>query len=518
MALQHDAVGEFTHRGFGFGRGEQRLHQRVAGIVNGVAVGIHDQLRQQVGMDAAFFLHFAAEGGNLFVAVAHLCQAGIVQAQRGQVVQVRVFPGFADAGVGDVPVAVLRVAAPLCLEKFVEVVEAVAFREIAVLHERLPHSVKALSAFAAQHEKARFDRADFVGGVKAPGAFNVRTVDAAQFGNGSKEVVVFRHDRIRPRPFVAGDGGIDVHLSGKHLPDAIDRLRHDGAARLDFCFAAQDFRLFALRLQRLVFQAGNRLGVGEHPQAHFVDGGVARPLKLTLVVRELLRRHSRRFRRGKQRAHRTVLLGKLYRLVAGKQAVEHLAHVVVELHIERGQFFVHREQPGAGAREDALQFHRRRLTFHQVRLELARHGFVVVTALFQRHLVPVVQRVACLADEGVHILQYLDFAVGERAAASGIVARAQVVGDAGQGLKVEMPQLVDEGGEVGFFQQRNGVGVRVEGAAFAASVGVLVQRVVGEIPCRAVVALGIAQQVAYTKGKTPRGWLSRSLKIGFRHR
>ena len=336
----------------------------------------------------------------------------------------RVFSGFADAGVGDVPVAVLRVATPLCLEKLVEVVEAVAFREVAVLHERLPHSVKALSAFAAQHEKARFDRADFVGGVKAPGAFNVRTVDAAQFGNGGKEVVVFRHDRIRPRPLVAGDGGIGVHLSGEHLPDAIDRLRHDGAARLDFCFAAQDCRLFVFRLQRLVFQAANRLGVSEHPQAHFVDGGVARPLKLTLVVRELLRRHSRRFRRGKQRAHRTVLLGDLYRLVAGKHPVEHLAHVVIELHIERGQLFVHREQPGAQAREDALQLHRRRLAFHQVGLELARDVFVVASALLQRHLVPVVQRVACLADEGVHVLQYLDFALGERATTGGVVAGA----------------------------------------------------------------------------------------------
>ena len=173
-----------------------------------------------------------------------------------------------------------------------------------------------------------------------------------------------------------------------------------------------------------MFQAANRLGVSEHPQAHFVDGGVARPLKLTLVVRELLRRHSRRFRRGKQRAHRTVLLGKLYRLVAGKQAVEHLAHVVVELHIERGQFFVHREQPGAQAREDTLQLHRRRLALHQVGLKLARHRFMVVAALFQRHPVPVVQRVARLADEGVHVLQYLDFALGERAAACGVVAGA----------------------------------------------------------------------------------------------
>ena len=357
------------------------------------------------------------------------------------------------------------------------------------MHERLPHSVKALSAFAAQHEKARFDRADFVVGVKAPGAFNVRTVDAANFGNGGKEVVVFRRHVVRPRTFVAGDGGIGAHLSGKHLPDAIDRLRHDGAARLDFCFAAQDFRLFIFRLQRPVFQAANRLGVGVHPQAHFIQGGVARPLKLALVVGELLRRHPRRFRCGKQRHHRTVLLGDLYRLVAGEHPVEHLAHVVVELHIERGQFFVHREQPGAQAREDALQFHRRRLALHQVGFELARHGFVVVSAFFQRHLVPVVQRVACLADEGVHVLQYLDFALGERAAARGIVARAQLVGDADKGFKVEMPQLVDEGGEVGFLQERYGVGIRVEGAARGG--GVLVVNVgICRVKCAGVVGGG----------------------------
>ena len=90
---------------------------------------------------------------------------------------------------------------------------------------------------------------------------------------------------------------------------------------------------------------------------------------------------------------------------------------------------------------------------------------MVVAAFFQRHLVPVVQRVACLADEGVHVLQYLDFALGERATTGGIVARAQLVGDAGQGLKVEMPQLVDEGREVGFLQERYGVGIRVEGSA-----------------------------------------------------
>ena len=518
VALQHDAVGKIAHGGFRFGRGEQRLHQRVAGIIDGVAVGIHDQLRQQVGMDAAFFLHFAAEGGNLRVVVTHLRQAGIVQAKRGQVVQVRVFSGFADTGVWLVAVAVLRVAAPLRLEKFVEVVEAVALREVAVLHERLPHAVEALSAFAAQHEKARFDRADFVGGVKAPGAFDVRTVDAAQFGNGGKEVVVFRRNVVRPRPLVAGDGGIGVHFARQHLPDAIDRLRHDGVARLDFCFAVQDFRLFVFRLQRLVFQATNRLGIGEHPQAHFIQGGVARPLKLTLVVGELLRRHPRRFRRGKQRHHRTVLLGDLYRLIAGKHPVEHLAHVVVECDAEAAPVAINGEQPGAGAREDALQLHVGRLARHQVGFKLFGDVLVMTPALFQRHLVPVVQRKLRLAQQGIGVFEQADFALGERATTGGVVAGAQVVGDAGQGFKVEMPQLVDEGGEVGFLQERNGVGRWIEGAAFAVSIGVLVQRVVGEIPCRAVVALGIAQQFAYTKGKTPRGWLSRSLKIGFRHR
>ena len=424
VALQHDAVGELTHRGFGFGRGKQGLYQRVAGIVNGVAVGIHDQLRQQVGVDAAFFLHFAAEGGNLRVVVTHLRQAGIVQTEGGQVVQVRVFSGFADAGVWLVAVAVLRVAAPLRLEHFIEVVEAVALREVAVLHERLPHAVEALSAFAAQHEKARFDRADFVGGVKAPGAFDVRTVDAAQFGNGGKEVVVFRRNVVRPRPLVAGDGGIGVHFAGEHLPDAIDRLRHDGAARLDFCFAAQDFRLFVFRLQRLVFQAGNRLGVGEHPQAHFVEGGVARPLKLTLVVGELLRRHPRRFRCGKQRAHRAVLFGKLYRLVAGKQAVEHLAHVVVECDAEAAPVAVDGKQPGAGAREDALQFHVRRLARHQVGFKLFGDVLVMTPALLQRHLVPVVQRQLRLAQKGIGVFEQADFALGERATTCGIVAGA----------------------------------------------------------------------------------------------
>ena len=95
---------------------------------------------------------------------------------------------------------------------------------------------------------------------------------------------------------------------------------------------------------------------------------------------------------------------------------------------------------------------------------------MVVAAFFQRHAVPVVQRVARLADEGVHILQYLDFALGERATTCGVVAGAQVVGNADKGFKVEMPQLVDEGREVGFFQQGNGVGGGVKGAARGAFV------------------------------------------------
>ena len=143
---------------------------------------------------------------------------------------------------------------------------------------------------------------------------------------------------------------------------------------------------------------------------------------MTLVVGELLRRHPRRFRCGKQRHHRTVLFGDLYRLIAGKHPVEHLAHVVVEC--DAAPVAINGEQPGAGAGEDALQFHVRRLARHQVGLELARHGFVVVATLFQRHAVPVVKRMACLADEGVHVLQYLDFALGERATPRGVVAGA----------------------------------------------------------------------------------------------
>ena len=51
-----------------------------------------------------------------------------------------------------------------------------------------------------------------------------------------------------------------------------------------------------------------------------------------------------------------------------------------------------------------------------------------------------------------------------------------------------MPQLVDEGREVGFLQERNGVGIRVEGAA--RSVSVLVQDAVVACVKRAAVVGG----------------------------
>ena len=70
VLLQHHLVGKLGDGGVRVGYGQQRLYQRVAGVVNGVALVIQYHFGDDVGVNAVAFAYFAPQRFYLVGAVA----------------------------------------------------------------------------------------------------------------------------------------------------------------------------------------------------------------------------------------------------------------------------------------------------------------------------------------------------------------------------------------------------------------------------------------------------------------
>ena len=110
-----------------------------------------------------------------------------------------------------------------------------------------------------------------------------------------------------------------------------------------------------------------------------------------LVGGEFLRRHAGLFRRGEQRHHAAALLGQGDLLVGCEQAVEHAPHLVGEFDVQRLQLSIDRQQPGAEALEQPLQFDAGSFALEQVRLETTRELLVIGALFLEVEVVPLGQ-------------------------------------------------------------------------------------------------------------------------------
>ena len=462
--LQHDVIGHIVDGILWPLRRQQRLHHRIAAVVKGVAVFVLEEFGDKIRMHPARFAHFAPQLFDLRFAVAEFEQGVMVKAQGRQVMQVRVFPRLAAAGVGLVQLAVLRLPALLRAEDVVEIVEAVVVVEIALFHQRLPHAVHAEAAIAPQHREAGADVGDAVCGVEPPFLLHRVAVQPAQFGDGGVEVVMRRVHRVRPRAAVASNGGVGGHCAGKELPNAVHRQVQDHLPRLHFCLLPRGFGFLLFAAQCLVAQAADVPGITQGTRLHFILRRLRRIPPLLLVFGELFRRHPRFFGVLKQLHHAAVLLRQFDSVTGCQHAVKNLPHFVVERGVEVTRGFVDAQQPGTETLERALQFQRRCLAFEDVGFKLPRRQFVVAAFFFQGHAVPAVKAGDTeIGKDGVGVLDDLLLSVGQRFAC--VMARAQFAGMPGKGFKEVVAEFVDEGGEVGVRGQGDGVGIRAEGTA-----------------------------------------------------
>ena len=149
-------------------------------------------------------------------------------------------------------------------------------------------------------------------------------------------------------------------------------------------------------------------------------------------------------------------------LVARQQAAEHFADVVGKFHIQPGQRAVNPFQQTRHTAEHAAQGFARGFAFKQIGFHAACEFLVMLPLLFKAHRRP---SVAVLHAEPVQgrlkVRHNLPLALCHFRSRY----PAQIPLDTAHGFQFEMAELMDEGGSVGVFQQRNRVGHAVEHTA-----------------------------------------------------
>ena len=337
--------------------------------------------------------------------------------------------------------------------------------QVAVFGQGLAHVVQGQAPGLAQYRLAEHRRRDLFLRIDAPFLLRRIALDAAQLGDGHEQRVLRRVDDVGVGffPGLRADAVSVRHLARQELPGTVNRLAHDLAPGVDALLGAQGFGFLLQPLECA------RLGVAQPfqiSQAAFGQlrlgllGGV---LPQGLVGGEFFFRHARLLRRLKQWQHAAPVFRRLDFLVGGQHTVHDAADFVSQFDIQRRQFLVDVDQPRPEPLEQALQFDAGRLALEQIGFEATGELFVIAALFLEvqiepggevRHAEPTQQRFGVGHD--------LPFAFGQ-VERGGLMH--QLGGHVHLHFQKEVAGLMQEGGQIGVFQQPDGVGFGAEETA-----------------------------------------------------